>query len=279
MHKPANTGSSMKQILLSTFPFLLCLNVHAEPVLQIPRDRVSPAIKVQRVRLDAGTVVPSEARQRAMTLNTQGFRLYRQGKLPDALSLFQQAIQADPTHAMAHYNYAATLGVLRKKKQICPYDAYKTTIVQHLSQAVALDPQRRERMKQDADFSDVRDTLGYQKLLGLDPKKPGDLPLLIERVSWYGPGQGVFGSTVSLDFKPRGVAELWYRDIPQSESQQMREARISGSWKMNGTEVQLRLNQPYRGKQDFRGTLSENGRLQLEEPLGALLDFPSECDA
>src|SRR5688500_12236820 len=66
----------------------------------------------------------------AKGLNTQGFRLYKAGKYSQALELFEQARLADPAYALAHYNYAATLGVLRKQGKVCEHDAYRSTIVQ-----------------------------------------------------------------------------------------------------------------------------------------------------
>ena len=82
---------------------------------------------------------PSSA-QSARALNTEGFRLYQAGKYPEALEKFEAAAQADPKLALAHYNVAATLGVLRKQGQICPYSAHRQTILERLNTAIRLDP-------------------------------------------------------------------------------------------------------------------------------------------
>src|SRR6186997_1552832 len=107
---------------------------------------------------------PSPA-QSARALNTEGFRLYQAGKYPEALEKFEAAAQADPKLALAHYNVAATLGVLRKKGKICDYSAYRETIVERLTRSVELDPRRLTRAKADADLDPIRDTLGWQRLL------------------------------------------------------------------------------------------------------------------
>ncbi|MFY0523219.1 hypothetical protein ACN28I_08560 [Archangium gephyra] len=118
---------------------------------------------------------PSSA-QSARALNTEGFRLYQAGKYPEALEKFEASAQADPKFALAHYNVAATLGVLRKQGQICPYSAHRQTILERLNLAVRLDPRRLTRARQDADLDPIRDTLGWQKLLGRSPERQGDVP-------------------------------------------------------------------------------------------------------
>ena len=75
----------------------------------------------------------------AAQLNTEGYRLYRAENYDAALVKFRAAIAADGKHALAHYNYAATLGHLRKQGRTCEVDAYQSTILEHLTRAVALD--------------------------------------------------------------------------------------------------------------------------------------------
>src|SRR4051812_43454088 len=120
--------------------------------------------------------------QTSKELNTQGFRLYNQHKYPEALELFKKAMEADDASALAHYNYAATLGVLRKQRKVCAFDAYKTTILDHLEKSVKLDPKRATRVKGDHDFDEVRDTVRYQKLVGRSLENPAQGQQVLEAV-------------------------------------------------------------------------------------------------
>ncbi|MCY1034911.1 tetratricopeptide repeat protein [Corallococcus sp. BB11-1] len=206
-------------------------------------------------------------------LNTQGFRLYQSGQYPEALARFQAAAEAKPDYALAHYNVAATLGVLRKQGKVCEYSAHRDTIVEKLATAVRLDPRRLKRAKEDADLDVIRDTLGWQKLLGLTPAKVADVPALVRAVSWYGPGVGVYGTTRALKFQGSGRVEFWQREVDDSGTP--RESRTQGTYTVRGRTVQVRLP----GSKPVSGTLSTGGVLTFPEPLGAFTDSPSECDA
>ncbi len=54
-------------------------------------------------------------------LNTQGYRLYKRGKLARAKAKFGQALQKDATNLLAGYNLACTLCRLGKPTQAEPY--------------------------------------------------------------------------------------------------------------------------------------------------------------
>lgn len=61
----------------------------------------------------------AHAETSAVDLNAQGYRQYKAGRYAEALELFNQAIQKDPKLALAHYNLAATLGLLRGRGKTC----------------------------------------------------------------------------------------------------------------------------------------------------------------
>ncbi|MBI3183885.1 MAG: tetratricopeptide repeat protein [Myxococcales bacterium] len=214
----------------------------------------------------------------AMDLNTRGFRLYQQGRYPEALELFRQAFLADERHALAHYNYAATLGVLRKRGEVCEHSAFKSDILAHLEAAVALDPRRRARMQRDPDFDPVRDTIRYQRLLGRDPSRARDGAILIEQVSWFAPPQGAFGSMLQLDFQAVGRVVGW-RMVMGPEDAAPTKVDLKGRYTVRGSAVALVLDKPLEGKKSFEGVLGPNGTLSFPEPIGDLTDLPSECDA
>jgi len=208
----------------------------------------------------------------AKALNTEGFRLYQAGKYPEALEKFRAAVQADPKHALAQYNVAATLGVLRKQGRVCDYDAYRGTILQYLTEAVKLDPRRLKRAKEDPDLDPIRDTVGWQRLLGRSPTRAADVPELLRKVSWYGPGVGIYGTLVTLRFEEGGKLTL-SRKVPQDEGPPKQET-ITGTYSVKGRTVEVRLP----GQKPDTGSLNAQGMLTMKA-LGEFYDSPSECDA
>ncbi|WNG58419.1 tetratricopeptide repeat protein [Archangium gephyra] len=206
----------------------------------------------------------------ARALNTEGFRLYQGGKYPEALEKFEAAAQADPKLALAHYNVAATLGVLRKQGQICPYSAHRQTILERLNTSIQLDPRRLARAKEDADLDPIRDTLGWQKLLGRSPSRQADVPELLRRVTWYSPGEGVYGSTRKLTFSEGKRVVLWRRIIEDPT----RTEEKTGTYTVKGRTITL----TFPDRKPLKGQMSTRGVLEFEE-LGAFQDSPSECEA
>ncbi|HLK99830.1 MAG TPA: tetratricopeptide repeat protein [Myxococcaceae bacterium] len=210
--------------------------------------------------------------QSAKELNTEGFRLYQAGKYPEALEKFQAAVAKDPKHALAHYNVAATLGVLRKQGKVCHHDAYTSTILEHLATAIRLDPRRLKRAKEDADLDPIRETVGWHKLLGRSHTRTADVPELLKKVKWFGPGVGVYGTLQTLRFEEGGKLVLT-KKVPQDEGP-MKEERLSGTYTLKGRQVEVKLP----GHKVDTGAITAQGVLQLKH-LGAFYDFPSECDA
>ena len=212
---------------------------------------------------------PSSA-QSARALNTEGFRLYQAGKYPEALEKFEASAQADPRFALAHYNVAATLGVLRKQGQICPYSAHRATILERLNTAVRLDPRRLARAKQDADLDPIRDTVGWQRLLGRSPSRQADVPEILRRVTWFSPGEGVYGSTRRLTFPEGKRVVLWRRLIENPT----RTEEQTGTYTLKGRSLTL----TFPGRKPIPGRMTDRGVLEFEV-LGTFLDSPSECEA
>lgn len=208
----------------------------------------------------------------AKELNTTGFRLYQEGKYAEALEKFRAATQADPKHALAQYNVAATLGVLRKQGKVCDYDAYRETILQYLTTAVKLDPKRLKRAKEDPDLDPIRDTLGWQRLLGRSPTRAADVPEILRQVSWFGPGMGIWGTLVTLRFEEGGKAVL-HRKKPQDEGSP-KEETLTGTYKVKGTQVKVQ----FPGEKPDTGNIDSKGVLYFPN-LGGFTDSPSECEA
>lgn len=210
----------------------------------------------------------------AKELNTLGFRLYKLGNYGEALDYFKNAIEVNPDYALAHYNLACTLGVLRKQNKECYYEAYRERIVHHLSRAVELDPNRRERMKSDPDLEPIHDTVGYQIMLGKNPNKTKDAISILINVTWYSPGLGMYGPLSGLNFKTGGVVEKWTFDI-DSQTQGM----LKGIYKVDGNKVTITMTNGTEGPSTYNGQLEKDGTLQFEEMFGPFMDMPEECSA
>lgn len=211
----------------------------------------------------------------APELNTEGFRLYRQGRYGEALAKFRDAIAADEGHALAHYNFAATLGLLRKRGKTCEFDAYQQTILEHLAKAVALDERRRARMQRDADFDAVRDTLGYQRLLKRDPAVDEDVPALLVALLFLSPPQGAFGHRTQLDLKADGTLSLTHLLVDDD----VKRVGTTGTWKVKGRAVTLSLKKEIEGVTTAVGTFNAEGHLVFETPAWDLSSERSDCDA
>jgi tetratricopeptide (TPR) repeat protein len=208
----------------------------------------------------------------AKELNTEGFRLYQAGKYPEALEKFRAAVARDPKHALAHYNVAATLGVLRKQGKVCDHDAYTSTILQHLATAIKLDPKRLKRAKEDPDLDPIRETVGWHRLLGRSHTRTADMPELLKKVKWFGPGVGVYGTLQTLRFEEGGKVVLT-KKVPQDEGP-MKEETLTGTYSVKSRKVEVTLP----GQKPDTGAITAEGVLQFKS-LGSFYDFPSECDA
>ncbi|WP_171818244.1 tetratricopeptide repeat protein [Pyxidicoccus fallax] len=219
--------------------------------------------------LALSTAVPAPS---AKARNTEGFRLYQAGRYPEALEKFQEAAREAPDYALARYNVAATLGVLRKQGKVCEYSAHRDVIVEHLTQSVKLDARRLARARVDRDLDPIRDTLGWQRLLGRSPEREADVPHLLRAVSWFGPGVGVYGTTQGLRFPSARRVVLWTKEVGTDGVPRPKE--VAGTYTVRGRAVELRLP----GRAPLVGTLTEKGALTFPE-LGTFTDAPSECDA
>lgn len=217
-------------------------------------------------------LAPLAFAQSAKELNTEGFRLYQAGKYPEALEKFKAAVATDPKHALAHYNVAATLGVLRKEGLVCAHDAYISTILEHLATAVRLDPRRLKRAKEDPDLDPIRETVGWHRLLGRSHARTADVPELLKKVQWYGPGVGVYGTLQKLRFEEGGKVVL-RKKTPQEEGP-MKEEAITGTYRVKGRKVEVKLP----GQKPDTGMITAQSVLEFKT-LGSFYDFPSECDA
>lgn len=210
----------------------------------------------------------------AAKLNTEGFRLYQAKNYPAALEKFAAAVRADEGHALSHYNLAATLGVLRGQGKVCEYDAYQSTILEHLEASIRLDERRRARMKVDRDFDSVKDTLRYQRLLGRSPAREKDVAPLVIAVGWTLPSPGAYGNPLTLHFSAGGTFTL---RLMQLSDEGPKFEVINGRWTSKGFQLTLDFDQPVEGQKRAVGQLTPEGHLVF--PKWDLSDSRSDCDA
>jgi tetratricopeptide (TPR) repeat protein len=234
---------------------------------------MSRALLLLALVLASGPVFAQSAKQ----LNTEGFRLYQAGKMEEAAQKFEAAVEADPKHALAHYNLAATLGVLRKKGVFCEPDTSLKNILEHLTTAVRLDPKRLARAKEDPDLDPIRRTVKWHILQGVSPSHTEDVQKLLLGVQkWYGPGVGAYGTIRTFTFLEDGKrVVMWQRHPGKEEGKDIEE--IEGTWRVTGRTVELNFPKPPSIvlTLDKEGVLSQQGgSIGKENPI---TDSPSEC--
>lgn len=221
-------------------------------------------------------------------LNDAGMKAYRGKQLEKAVEQFQKALAEDPEdktagpsvkerverarlRALIHHNLACAQALLRAKGQVCVTDNYRSAIVEHLHASVRFDPSRLDRATTDPDLAAVRDTLGFQSLLGLSIERDADLLALLPRVHWWSPGAGAFGSLSELAFKADGSVESKAR-VMGDEGQVLPPKITAGRWKLTGRKLSIE----WKDGKKSAGEVTATG-LTLDGT--AYGDSPSECDA
>jgi len=223
----------------------------------------------------ASEVATQGNRELAEAKNELGMIHYKKGRFERAVAEFESAVRADPSYHWGHYNLACTLGILRSKGSACAHDAYASRITGHLKIFIQLKPELREKMRKDSDLTSVRDTFVFQTLIGLSVTDTDDVTQILQRVSWYRPGTGLWGPEGGADFKSGGVVKFW--DI--ADFQTGERSASTGRYRVEGNKVFLEWKGT-GGSQGRRstGTLAPDGRLILDD--GSILtDDPDDCSA
>lgn len=224
--------------------------------------------------------------QSAKQLNSQGMDLYKQQDWDGAIASFRAATRADPRFALAHYNLACTLSLVRKERRVCDFDAYRHVIVSELEQSVKLDPKRRDRMKKDRDLDPIRDTVGYQLLLGVQPGTKEGLTTLLQNVSWWAEAEGAFGNRAGMKLLPGGKLQWW--ELQMDDEGAPKKHSADGSWQLVqkdnelGQKVwMLELSLPKVGASEPKKLTGYfNGRqLVFKDAKMTFTDEPAECGA
>lgn len=228
--------------------------------------------------------------------NAAGMKLYQAKRYPEAVEQFRKATRAGETeapgptakeavqltrvHALAHFNLGCTLALLRKAGRVCEFEAYRSTVIDAVQEAIKLDPNRLDKALADPDLSAVRDTLAFQSWQGLSPRREGDLFRLLHAVRWWSAGAGVYGSIHELTFSSQGFA-LTMKVFDQDGNVLERRKTVYGKWALTGRTLKLFLPVEYpelKRRTSFEGTFTEEGQLVFKD-WAEFSDSPSECDA
>lgn len=261
-------------------------DVRAEPVAPPapaePTTENNELIVACKNAMEAFPDEPSARRSSSRELNTVGYRCYKAGMLPQAKHLFLLALRVDDNHALAHYNLACTLMLMRAAGATCEHDATLGSVMHHLERAVAIDPKRRTRMKEDADLDGLRDNLRYRMLAGVRMGDPRSVRKALTGVTVYGPGVGAFDTLRTLTFEgagdggPDSRVRVSIRTVGDDGPGEPVERK--GYWDAQPGRLVIKLPTDVEGG----GTMvltPQGDVLQADGSATAWFAAPSECDA
>ncbi len=141
------------------------------------------------------------ARDKAISLNTLGFRYYERGEYRTAMEIFQFSWEFDDSYVYPYYNYACCVGILaREDDNPCfPYPTQE--LVDALRRAVDLAERYKAKMHTDSDLEYYWGRPWFLEVSGsgLDSRW-GVSDILESTPNWIGNRPGVFPtSNVSFD--------------------------------------------------------------------------------
>jgi tetratricopeptide (TPR) repeat protein len=88
-------------------------------------------------------------------MNLLGGAYLAKGEKQKALSMFQQAIEADPNFATSYYNVSCIHAIQHEKEKT----------IEHLKKGIALDQLYKEKARKDKDFDFLRGDKEFEELL------------------------------------------------------------------------------------------------------------------
>lgn len=195
----------------------------------------------------------------AQRLNEIGFDRYQENNLIEAAKIWKAALEMDPNHYLAHYNYAAALAIFARG--FGDFDAsgpnlpdaawdrddfidYRRAIIHHLKVSISLNPNRKARVKEDEDFDSIRNLETYRNML-MGPY-PTVSDVLREAPKWYSLQPGAFLPEDTFTFFPDGtVVYEWdkkrYNVFPEVYKSP-RDDSFTGSWRALENEIVIRTD-------------------------------------
>lgn len=118
--------------------------------------------------------------------------MYEEGDYTGASELFVDAIEADYTNFLAHYNLACAMALLRKQYNPCdfdpegkqPFDIRIDSILESLRTAAELNSGRKRRMLEDPDLNAVHTALEFHLVAGRSLDTAADARIILQEVLW-----------------------------------------------------------------------------------------------
>ncbi len=217
------------------------------------------------------TALLATDRAKAEALNSEGFALYKKGKIEAAYDKFKAALRADETYAQAAFNRLCMVSCLYET-HTCELNLYISELGREVERFVGKHPNWRQKVATDSDLTTVRETFGFQRAIGRNPKVDSDLVLILEAVAWYGPAPGAYGPMSKVNFSG-GYVTVHSLDILSEPI----------GWKVGAPmpyEVRNGVILMYDKKGAVtKGHLSESGELTFEGDHHFYTDSPDECSA
>lgn len=214
--------------------------------------------------------------QDAPSLNRAGWKEYQAKNFVQALELFEKAWTADPSLAVAHYNWACTAAILYRA-QVCEYLHLRSDIFTHLKRAIELKPAYRQKMVKDDDLSSVRGEYQFWILAGKNPSNPAELRDILTHCRWFGPKPGT--ALISrAAFKSDGsmIYELLYTS---EDGSYMGYKPLRARWSVSGSDILLIFDTPIEEKKQIRA-IFRDGTIEFpDDELPPLSTDEDPCSA
>ncbi len=150
------------------------------------------------------------------TLKRKGLASLNQNNFEQAIFYFHKVLEKQPLDSFANYNLACTYGALLSENY-CAHQSEVTKLYKHLKLAIQNNPSYKTKMLNDPDFSVIQKEIQFYKLAGLNPNKEKDLELILKKVSWYAPSEGVFGPQSGLLFMDKNQFQYWRLEFQNSD--------------------------------------------------------------
>ncbi len=198
------------------------------------------------------TAVPAAEHVEAVKLNEKGFELYSQQKYGEALSLFEQAQEADPSYVYAQYNYACTAAILIRlqpeRRNELAASAYAA-----LEKSVHLRSSYRDKMLADPDLSVLQDDYRFYHIAGFDPSGLQDARYLLQNLRWNAQDSLLW---TGMDFYSDGSLVL-----------HTARADLAGSYRVSsGGRIRIEVPDAGFNPLPVEGIIGENGLLSFSLP-------------
>ncbi len=210
-------------------------------------------------------------------LNAKGLYHLNKGNYEKSLEAFQKVLQLDPNNSFAHYNLACSLSILLEKNYCENIDKIPE-IYKHIQKAVKLKPSYKKKMLKDPDFTPLQKELKFYQIAGLNLANTQNLSLVLTKVHWFGPANGIYGPKDGIIFYSDGSFRYWKNEL--NEEGDIKKIYYKGNYNIKKSNIYLEFIEilPNFKKKKFKGSL-QKGKLRILGFPNAFSDDGSLCSA